>query len=64
MVKEMPTKREEKPKFPGRGSGRNLRDKPVKATATIGTIHPSTTQLIEAMVRTEQYHYSTKNVVS
>jgi len=34
MVKEMPTKREEKPKFPGGGSGRNLRDKPAKASST------------------------------
>ena len=53
MVKEMPTKREEKPKFRGGGSGRNLRDKPAKAsstTATKGAIAPSTTQLMEAVV--------------
>lgn len=53
MVKEMPTKREEKPKFPGGGSGRNPRDKPVKASSTTarkGNIHPSTTQLMEAVV--------------
>jgi hypothetical protein len=53
MVKEMPTKREEKPKFPGGGSGQNLQDKPAKAsntTARKGTIHPSMTQLMEAVV--------------
>jgi RNA-directed DNA polymerase len=53
MVKEMPTKREEKPKFPGGGSGRNLRDKPVKASSTTArkeNNHPSTTQLMEAVV--------------
>lgn len=53
MVKEMPTKREEKPKFAGRGSGRNLRGKPAKASSTTamkGNDHPSTTQLMEAVV--------------
>ena len=53
MVKEMATKREEKPKFPGGGSGRNLRDKPAKAsspTAMKGRSHPSTTQLMEAVI--------------
>jgi RNA-directed DNA polymerase len=34
MVKEMPTKREEKPKFPGERSGRNPRGEPVKASST------------------------------
>lgn len=53
MVKEMPTKREEKPKFPGGGSGRNLRDKPAKASSTTARkeeTDPSTTQLMEAVV--------------
>jgi len=53
MVKEMPTKREEKPKFPGRGSGRNPRGKPAKAssaTAREEKTNPSTTQLMEAVV--------------
>jgi RNA-directed DNA polymerase len=53
MVKEMPTKREEKPKFPGGSSGRNLRDKPVKASSTTamkGNDPPSTTQLMDAVV--------------
>ena len=53
MVREMPTKREEKPKFPGGRSGRNLRDKPAKAssaTAMRGDTHPSTMQLMEAVV--------------
>jgi RNA-directed DNA polymerase len=53
MVREMPTKREEKPKFPGGASGRNLRDKPEKASSTTakkGNTDPSTTQLMEAVV--------------
>lgn len=53
MVKEMPTKREEKPKFPGGGSGRNLRDQPAKASSTTARkekTNPSTTQLMEAVV--------------
>ena len=53
MVKEMPTKREEKPKFPGGCSGWNLRDKPEKAssiTAVKETTDPSMTQLMEAVV--------------
>ena len=53
MVKEMPTKREEKPKFPGGSSGRNLREKPAKAsntTAMKGKNPPSTMQLMEAVV--------------
>lgn len=53
MVREMPTKREEKPKFPGGGSGRNLRDKPEKASSTTarkGNDHPSTMQVMEAVV--------------
>ena len=53
MVREMPTKREEKPKFPGGSSGRNPRDKPVKASSTTamgGNTHPSTMQLMEAVV--------------
>jgi RNA-directed DNA polymerase len=53
MVKEMPTKREEKPKFRGGSSGRNLRDKPTKASSTTArkeNIHPSTTPVMEAVV--------------
>ena len=53
MVREMPTKREEKPKFLGGGSGRNLRDKPVKASSTTARKEnpdPSTAQLMEAVV--------------
>ena len=53
MVREMPIKREEKPKFRGRGSGQNLRDKPAKASSTTameGNSYPSTTQLMEAVV--------------
>ena len=53
MVREMPTKREEKPKFRGGSSGRNPRDKPVKASSTTamgGNTHPSTMQLMEAVV--------------
>ena len=53
MVREMPTKREEKPKFRGGGSGRNLRDKPAKASSTTameGNSYSSTTQLMEAVV--------------
>ena len=49
----MLTKREEKPKFRRRGSGRNLRDKSAKASSTTamkGNNHPSTTQLMEAVV--------------
>ena len=53
MVKEMATKREEKPKFPGGGSGRNLRDKPAKASSTTArkeNTDPGTTQLMQAVV--------------
>ena len=53
MVKEMPTKREEKPKFPGRSSGRNQRgnsEKASSATARGDNTNPSTTQLMEAVV--------------
>ena len=53
MVKEMATKREEKPKFPGGGSGRNLRDKPAKASSTTArkeNTDPGTTQLMEAVI--------------
>jgi RNA-directed DNA polymerase len=53
MVMEMPTKREEKPKFPGRSSGRNPRGNPEKAssaTAREDNPNPSTTQLMEAVV--------------
>ena len=53
MVKEMATKREEKPKFRGGGSGRNLRDKPAKASSTTAMKEnhaPSSTQLMEAVV--------------
>ena len=53
MVKEMPTKREEKPKFRGGSSGRNLRDKPAKASSTTArkeNIDPSTTPVMEAVV--------------
>src|SRR6185369_8280443 len=47
------TKREEKPEFPGGSSGRNLRHKPAKASSTTamrGDTHPSTMQLMEAVV--------------
>ena len=53
MVREMPTKREEKPKFRGGSSGRNLRDKPAKASSTTAkkeNTDPSTAQLMEAVV--------------
>lgn len=53
MVKEMPTKREEKPKFSGGSSGRNPRGRPVKASSTTARgdkTKPSTTQLMEAAV--------------
>lgn len=53
MVKEMPTKREEKPKFPGGSSGRNRRGKPEKASSTTARedkTNPSTTQLMQAVV--------------
>lgn len=53
MVKEMPTKREESPKFPGGSSGRNPRGKPAKAssiTAREEKPNPSITQLMEAVV--------------
>ena len=42
MVREMQTERDEKPKFPGRGSGRSPRGKPEKAS--------SATALMEAVV--------------
>lgn len=53
MVQEMPTKREEKPKFSGGSSGRNPRGRPVKASSTTARgdkTKPSTTQLMEAAV--------------
>ena len=53
MVKEMPTKREEKPKFHGGSSGQNPRGKPAKASSTTAReeqTNPSTTQLMEAVV--------------
>ena len=49
----MPTEREEKPKFPGGGSGRNLRGKPAKASSTTARkedTDPSTKQLMETVV--------------
>ena len=49
----MPTKREEKPKFQGGSSGRNLRGKPLKASSTTAREekpNPSVTQLMEAVV--------------
>jgi len=52
-VKEMPTKREEKPKVQGGSSGGNLRGKPLKASSTTAREekpNPSMTQLIEAVV--------------
>jgi RNA-directed DNA polymerase len=53
MVKEMPTEREEKPKFSGGSSGRNPRGKPAKASSTTAREekpNPSMTQLMEAVV--------------
>jgi len=53
MVKEMATKREETPKFPGLSSGRNPRGNPAKASSTTARkedANLSTTQLIEAVV--------------
>lgn len=53
MVKETPTKRDEKPKFCGRGSGRNPRGKPAKASSTTAReekTNPSAMQLMEAVV--------------
>jgi hypothetical protein len=49
----MPIKREEKPKFPGRGSGRNPQGKPAKASSTTARkedTDQSTTYLMEAVV--------------
>ena len=54
MVKEMPTKREEKPKIHGGSSGRNLRGKPLKASSTTAMEDkptPDTMQLMEAVVQ-------------
>lgn len=67
MVREMPTKREEEPKFPGGSSGRNLRDKPVKAssaTAMKGNSHPSPTQLMEAVVERSNMTLALRRVQS
>jgi RNA-directed DNA polymerase len=67
MVREMPTKREEKPKFPGGSSGRNLRDKPVKASSTTamrGNTHPSTMQLMEAVVERSNMTWALRRVES
>lgn len=53
MVREMPTKREGKPKFRGPGSGRNPRGNPAKASSTTAREeqpNPSTMQLMEAVV--------------
>src|SRR6516165_5202096 len=65
MVREMPTKREEKPEFRGGGSGRNLRDKPAKASSTTamkGENPPSTTQLMEAVVERSNMRVALKRV--
>ncbi len=67
MVREMPTKREEKLKFPGGSSGRNARDKPVKASSTTamgGNTHPSTTQLMEAVVERSNMTLALRRVES
>lgn len=67
MVREMPTKREEKPKFPGGRSGRNPRDKPVKASSTTamgGNTHPSTMQLMEAVVERSNMTLALRRVES
>jgi retron-type reverse transcriptase len=67
MVREMPAKREEKPKFPGGGSGRNLRDKPVKASSTTAMKaknHPSTTQLMEVVVERSNMTLALRRVES
>ena len=67
MVREMPTKREEKPEFPGGSSERNLRDKPAKAssaTAMRGDTHPSTVQLMEAVVERSNMTLALRRVES
>src|ERR1051325_378585 len=67
MVREMPTKREEKPKFRGGSSGRNPRDKPVKASSTTamrGNTHPSTMQLMEAVVERSNMTLALRRVES
>jgi RNA-directed DNA polymerase len=67
MVREMPTKREEKPKFRGGSSGRNLRDKPAKAssaTAMRGNTHPSTMQLMGAVVERSNMTLALRRVES
>jgi RNA-directed DNA polymerase len=56
MVKEMRTKRIEKSKFKGRGSGRNLQDKPIEASNTRVTKANSDldmTQLMERVIERE-----------
>ena len=67
MVREMPTKREGKPKFPGPGSGRNPRGNPAKAssaTARKEDANPSTTQLDGNSGRTGLFHCQTRGAVS
>src|SRR6516165_9040410 len=62
MVRETPTKREEKPEFRGGGSGR---DKPAKASSTTamkGENPPSTTQLMEAVVERSNMRVALKRV--
>lgn len=58
-------KREEEPKFPGGGSGRNLRDKPAKASSTTAmkeNTEPSTTQLMETVVERGNMKLALKRV--
>lgn len=53
MAKEMPTKREESPKFPGPNSGRKPRGSPAKASSAAAMEkkpNPRMTQLMEAVV--------------
>ena len=63
----MPPKREEKPKFPGGGSGRNLRDKPAKASSTTAMNRnkpPRMTQMMEAVVERSNMTVALRRVES
>lgn len=67
MVKEKPTKREEKPKFHGGSSGRNSRGKPEKASSTTARkdkANPSTTHLMETVVERSNMKLALQRVES